>query len=435
MFNSQLARLQNGLTVVKVPMESVKSITCLAFVGTGSRFEQEHQQGAAHLLEHLVFRGTKQFPDRRQLAIQLDSVGANSNAFTGKEYTGYFVTAASRHLKLGLKVVKDLIFAPLLRPQDLAQEKQVVLEEIKMYQDAPDDCVAQEFEGMTYAKSGLAHPILGSPQTVAAISSQELKQFLNQWYGLGNMVLVLAGDAELLQSSDCDQLIQQTFKQQPEEREDNYQQKRQQFFKDNPFSQQRLRIIKRPTAQTHFVLGWPALKRNDPQRYVLSVLSTVIGGNRSSRLHQTVREDLGLAYYIYSDVDQYHDAGLLGVSAGVNTERIEEALEVTLQEYYQIAAGELPVKKEELSKAKDYLTGTFTLSLENSLSVARYYGLGYLLRDEFDDPAALIEKIQAVTLDQVHALAQKLLKPEQLRLAVIGPFKDQQKFEHFVQKT
>ncbi len=434
MFNSQLTRFKNGLTVVKVPMESIKSVTCLVFIGAGSRFEQEHQQGAAHLLEHLVFRGTEQFPDRRQLAIQLDSVGANSNAFTGKEYTGYFVTAASQHLKMGLEVVKDLIFAPLLRSEDLTQEKQVVLEEIKMYQDSPDDFVAHEFEGMAYEKSGLAHSILGSPETVSGVSPQDLKQFLNQWYGLGNMVLVLAGDAELLQSSDCDRLIQQTFKQQPEEREDNYQEKMQQFLKDDPFSQQRLHVINRPTAQTHFVLGWPALKRNDPQRYVLSVLSTVIGGNRSSRLHQTVREDLGLAYYVYSDVDQYYDAGLVGVSAGVNTERVEEALGATVQEHYHLAAGEVPVKKEELSKAKDYLTGKFTLSLENSLSVARYYGLGYLLLDEFDSPQTVIEKIQAVSLDQVHDLAQKLLKPEQLRLAVIGPFNDQQKFEHFVQK-
>jgi predicted Zn-dependent peptidase len=195
-----------------------------------------------------------------------------------------------------------------------------------------------------------------------------------------------------------------------------------------------LRVINRSTAQAHFVLGWPALKRNDPQRYVLSVLSTVIGGNRSSRLHQSVREDLGLAYYVYSDVDQYHDAGLLGVSAGVNIERVEKALEVTLQEHYQLAIGKNPITKEELSKAKDYLTGEFILSLENSLSVARYYGLDYLLLDEFDEPETVIEKIQVVTLDQVHALAQKLLKPEQLRLAVIGPFNDQQKFEHFVQK-
>lgn len=434
MFQPQFSQLETGLTVIKIPMQSLRSVTALSLIKTGSRYEEASQFGTAHFLEHLVFKGTRSYPSQLELAIKLDSVGASSNAFTSKEYTGFYVTAASRHTALGLEIIKELIFAPLLKEEDIAREKPVILEEIKMHQDAPDEFIAQEFERLVYQGSGLEHPISGSEQSVRAVSHTQLQKFLNKWYGLGNMVLILAGDADYLNSRQPDQDIQQIFGLQPEEREDNYQQQLQKYLTDRPYGKSRLLVKQRDTAQAHFSLGWPALKRDDPQRYVLSVLSTVLGGNRSSRLFHEIREQMSLAYYIYSDVDQYTDGGVLGAKAGVNVERVVEAVQAVTAEFYKIARGESPVERQELAKAKNYLTGRVVLSLESSQAVAQYYGLRQLLLDRVEDPDDVIEKIQAVTAKEVQALASRLLKPDKLRLAVIGPFKDEKKFEEVLEK-
>ncbi len=433
MFQPELKELNNGLTVIKVPMQSLRSVTALALIKAGSRFEQEHQYGAAHLLEHLAFKGTQKHPNQLQLAIKLDSVGASSNAFTSKEYTGYYVTAASQHTPLSLEVIKELIFAPLLREEDVAKEKQVVLEEIKMHQDAPDDYIVREFDRLVYQGSGLEHPISGSAESVMSLGRDDLQQFLNTWYGLGNMVLILAGDADYLESRECDQKIKQVFSRQPEEREDHYQEKFKKYLTNNPYGSERLLVKQRQTAQAHFSLGWPSLKRDDPQRYVLSVLSTVLGGNRSSRLFHVIREELGLAYYIFSDVDLYTDGGMLGAKAGVNVERVVEGIEAAIAEFYKIAQGEDPIEDKELAKAKNYLTGKIILSLESSQSVAQYFGLRQLLLNRVEDPDDVIAKVQAVTREEVHTLAGKLFDPKKLRLGVIGPFEEEDRFQKLIQ--
>jgi predicted Zn-dependent peptidase len=386
----------------------------------------------AHFLEHLVFKGTKKYPNRLKLAIKLDSVGASSNAFTSKEYTGFYVTTASQHLPLGLDVLQQLVFQPLLRKADVIHERAVIKEEIRMHQDSPDDYIAQEYERMAYQGTGLEHPISGSLETVSQVEAKDLTEFLDQWYGLGNIVLVLAGDADYLQHSDCKEIVEQVFAQQPACREDHYQERIEQFLDTEPYSQERLFVADKKTAQAHFALGWPALKRNDPQRYVLSVLSTVIGGNRSSRLFNVVREQKGLAYYVYSDIDQYHDGGMLGASAGVNIDKVEEGIAATLEQYQQLASGEQPVTEAELKKAKDYLTGRILLGLEDSRSVAHYYGLKRILLDKIEDPDQVVEQIQAVTAKQVQQLAAKIIRPGQVKLAVVGPFSNDQRFHQLL---
>ncbi len=429
MFQHQLQQLDNDLIIIKTPMPAVKSITAMALINTGSRFEKPDELGVAHFLEHLVFKGTRKYPDRLKLAIKLDSVGASSNAFTSKEYTGFYVTAASKHLPLSLDVLQQLIFAPLLRKVDVIHERSVIKEEIKMHQDSPNDFIAEEYERMAYQGSGLEHPISGSLEAVSQVEAQDLSSFLDQWYGLGNMVLVLAGDAKYLQESDCKTKVERVFARQPASREDHRQEKIKSFLGAEPYSQERLLVVNKETAQAHFVLGWPALKRNDPQRYVLSVLSTVIGGNRSSRLFNVVREQRGLAYYVYSDIDQYHDGGMLGASAGVNVDKVEEGITATLEQYQQLASGEQSVSESELKKAKDYLTGRILLGLEDSRSVAHYYGLKKILLDKIEDPDQVVKQIQAVTFEQVQQLASKIIRPGQVKLAVVGPFSDNKQFK------
>ncbi len=434
MFEASIDQLKSGLKVIRVPMNSLKSVTSMAVVNVGSRYEQPEQQGMAHFLEHLVFKGTKQFPDRLELARKLDSVGADSNAFTSKEYTGYYVTTASDHLAIGLEVIKELLFAPLLKTSDVEHEKKVVIEEIKMVEDTPNHHIANLFEKATYQGTALAHDISGPPETVRNFAADQLEEFLNSWYGLSNMSLVIAGDAQVVGAKTTRQLVKEVFAHTPEKRVNHKRKELKNYFADQPVSEQRLTIEQKDTAQAHFVLGWPALERGHPQRYVLSVLSTILGGNRSSRLFNEIREKRGLAYYIWADIDQYHDVGMIGAQGGLNSDKVLEGIEATINQFCSIARGEVKVEPAEVKEAQDYLTGRMLLGLEDSQSVAKYYGLKDILLDKIEDPDQIVARIQAVTTDQVNQLAEQLIQPGELRLAIIGDFKDKKKIEKLTNK-
>jgi predicted Zn-dependent peptidase len=420
MFNIKNKVLDNGLELITVPMPALKSVTAMMLVNTGSRFETDAFQGSAHLLEHLIFKGTKQYPNSLDLSIALDGIGAISNAFTSKESTGYYVTAASSHLFFCLNILKELIFHPLLREKDIEQEKQVVAEEIRMIHDSPDDFISDKFEQMVFQGTGLEHFIAGSLSSVAALNSKKLTLFLQEWYGLENMVLVLAGDADCLNGEDFFNKIEKIFDSQPEGRENSHDQKRADFLTDNPISKKKQMQYKRDTEQTHVVLGWPALKRDDPQRYVLTVLSTVLGGNRSSRLFHVVREQSSLAYYIYTDVSQYHDGGILETSAGLNKDRSDEGIELIINECEKIAGGSEPVTAEELQRAQEYLIGKILLSLENSRLVAQQHGLSRILLNRIEQPDEMIKGIRKVSVKQVNQLAGKIIQKNEVRVARIG---------------
>ncbi len=423
MFNINHNKLKSGMQLITVPMPALKSITALLMINAGSRYEESEEQGAAHLLEHLVFKGTKNYPDGLKLSIALDGIGASSNAFTSKEYTGFYVTAASSHLAYCLEILKELVFFPLIRPADVDQEKSVVIEEIKMHRDSPEDFIADEFEQVAYQGSSLAHPISGTIESVQQQSATTLRNFLQKWYGLENLTLVIAGDESELSKSDLLDKVQDIFNHQDSlaNRSNHHQQRREKFLQENPISNKKKLNLQRPTEQAHVILGWPALKRDDPQRYVLTVLSTIMGGNRSSRLFCAVREQANLAYYIYADVDQYHDGGMLTVSAGLNLEKKEEGIELIVDQFAQMMDGSQPVTAEELKRAKDYLTGHIYLGLESSRSVAQHYGLSQLLLNRAENPQDVIDGIQKVSLKDLEQLAKKIVKPKEMRLAVVGP--------------
>jgi len=426
MLKENCVKLNSGLQVITVPMPAFGSLTSLLLVNTGSRYEDPKEQGMAHLLEHMVFRGTKKYPISHDLSIAFDSIGGSSNAFTSKEYTGYYVTSASTHLAHSLEMLRELIFFPLLREEDLEQEKAIVIEEIKMHLDSPEDFIADEFEQMVFADTGLEHPISGSIDLVKQQSVKSMRSFLQKWYGLENITLVLAGDAKVVEKIETIEKISQIFDEklllegELGERANHHQTRREKYIASNPISPKKKLTRKKPTEQTHIVLGWPALKRDDPQRYVLTVLATIIGGNRSSRLFQVVRETANLAYYVFADVDQYHDAGILGASAGLNSVKAKQGINLIQKEFLQLASGKKPVTKGELKHAKEYLTGRILLGLESSRAVAQHYGLSWLLLGRIEDPGEVIEGIKNVKLGEIGQLAKKIIKPDEMRLAMVG---------------
>ena len=254
-------------------------------------------------------------------------------------------------------------------------------------------------------------------------------EFLRSWYGLPNLVLVLAGAAEVVAGDGILQQVRQVFNKQHQLSQDRVKKKTPATTKFNQvssqiFAKQRLHLESRKIEQAHFILGWPAPNRHDDQRYALSLLSNILGGNMSSRLFSEVREKRGLAYYVTSRSASYHDVGVFGAAAGVDPNRLEEALRVTKAQFTTLASGENLITEGELKRAKEYAAGKMALGLENAQSVARYYGSTQLLAKpgEFETPFETLEKIQAVSLAEVQVLAEAIIKPGQMRLALIGPF-------------
>jgi len=412
-------------------MPAVQSVTVLALVNVGSRFEEPRLWGISHFLEHMVFKGTENYPEAQTLAAAVDAIGAKFNAFTSKEYTGYYVKAASKGLELAMDVVSDMLLTPKLLQDDIDREKGVIIEEINMYADMPSSHIAERFEQLVYIKESLGHDIIGTKETVSGFTSEDFKQHLHNWYGRGNIVLILSGDDRVIQEPSLLEKVDQLFKK--GDATARRSEKAAEHLGNNPMTDDKLLVVHRPTEQAHFVLGFPALKRGDERRPALSLLNVVLGGNMSSRLFTEVREKRGLCYYVHSDADFYHDVGLFGGSAGVDPKRVEEAVTVTLAEYFALGKGTKPVTAAELQRAKDYITGKFILDLEDSESVAQYFGMKQLLLSEIETPDELLKKYMAVTLEEVNHLAQEILIKEKLRFAVIGPFKDQSLFEKAIE--
>lgn len=428
-----VATAKQQLPVLLVDMPAVASVTVLILANTGSRYESSRQEGLAHFFEHMVFKGSKNYPTAQNLSSTLDRIGADFNAFTGKEYTGYYVKAAGRHFELALDVLSDMLLEPALRQADIDRESGVIIEELNMYRDMPSSYVGSLFDETTFADRQLAHDIIGRKETIKAFRSADFQDFLCQYYGLENLQLVVAGGlanlewagkkaGQTLDKAALQQFVAAKFAKLGPERKNGKQKVPQSasLINQNAFSAQHVKFHRQKTEQAHFVLAWPAPDRHQRQRYALAVLATILGGNMSSRLFTEVREQRGLAYYVRASDDTFHDAGLLSCSAGVDPNRAAEAIKVSRAVFENLASGKKAVTAGELALAKNWLAGKLLLSLENSSNVAQFYGLRKLLSDEVISVEELLRRYQAVTLEEVQALARTLIQKGQLRFAMIS---------------
>lgn len=408
-------------------MPAVQSVTVLALVNAGSRYEPSEWWGISHFLEHMVFKGTKNYPDAQALSGAVDAVGAKFNAFTSKEYTGYYVKAAAKRLRLALDVVSDMLLTPALRQEDIDREKGVIIEEINMYADMPSSHIGNLFEQMMFQMGTLGHDVIGNKQTVSSLKSSDFQAYINQWYGLRNVVLILAGDDQVLQQTQTLELVQEMFS----KGESSTRQAAQfnEHLGPAPVTDQKILVEFKQTEQAHFILGFPSVPRTDKYRHALSLLGIILGGGMSSRLFSEVREKRGLCYYIHSDTDFYHDTGIFGASAGVDPQRVEEAVQVTVEEFMSLVNSKKPPTEAELRKAKEFIAGKFVLDLEDSESVAQYYGMKQLLLRQVETPDELLKRYMAVTLEDVQCIAQQVIQPEQMRFAIIGPFQKPEQFQ------
>lgn len=408
-FDVSYTKLKNGVRVLLVPMSGVESVTAMILCKTGSRNETLRQGGISHVLEHMVFKGTTKYPSPMHIAEAVDSIGAEQNAFTSKEYTGYYITSAAKHLGLTLDIQTQMMSAPLLPQDDLKREREVIVEEINMYEDQPMAMAGELFENLMYDGSAMGRMVIGTKESVRATTSADLRGYMDRWYRGGNMLIVIAGKISNPKFSNFQ--IEEKFGGMGEGGIDKYE-------TVAKYGRAEARHFKKKTEQAHFYMGVPGLSIQDPRRYALQMGQVVLGGGMSSRLFNEIREKRGLAYYVKAELDSNFDCGYLGVRAGVNLDKLGEAMSVVKDEMLKLAE---TITEAELAKAKEYVLGHMPLSLEDSMGVAQFFGMRALILDEVRQPSEVEAKIKGVSIEEVRRVLGELVQDKLIRSVVVGP--------------
>jgi len=421
----QKLKLKNKANVILVPKSESRSLTLLVLYKVGSRYEDSKiNYGASHFLEHLMFKGTKKRPTTLDISKELDGIGAEFNAYTGKDHTGYYIKSNAEKFSLACDILSDMLTNSLFLAKEIKREKGVIIEEIKMYEDQPMFFAEILFERLVFSGNSLARDIAGTENSIREMKRKDLLDYLNLFYKPENSVIVVAGKID----KRTNDLLNKYFVQQKSaggKGKDTDQKNKFAKFIDKQ-KEPRLLFEYRNTKQVHLALGFPAYSYFHPDLYALYLLSIILGGNMSSRLFINVRERKGLCYYIKSQADVYQDTGNLIIRSGLDLNKIKPALSVIISELRKIR--EKGVSQKELEMAKEFLKGRLTLQLEESNSLAEFYGKQLILTDEILTPEQKFKKIFSVTQTQVNKVAKDLIKSDKLNLAMISPFKDKKEF-------
>ncbi len=402
--------LENGLRVILAPMTETGTATVLVMTGVGSRFESRRENGIAHFLEHMMFKGTQKRPTAFDISRELDSIGAEYNAFTGKEYTGYYAKVEAHHWETALDVVSDMFLNAKLDQDEIDRERGTIIQEINMYEDMPMRKVAELWESHLYGDTPLGWDIAGPKENIRAFARRDFVRYMNRGYVGGNVVVGVAGniDPKVVMKEISARFSVVRPGARPTFRKASDRQSAPGVF-----------VQKKKTDQTHFLLGVRTFDLYHPDRFALSVLSAILGGGMSSRLFIEVRERRGLAYRVRTEVEAFHDAGYLATQCGVEHGNLEKTIAVILDEYRKIATE--GVGEEELAKAKEYIKGGMAMGIEGSDDVAEFLVSQEIVRNEIISPKEKARSIDRVTADDVLRVARDIFRNDRLNLAVVGP--------------
>jgi predicted Zn-dependent peptidase len=387
-------------------MPHVRSVSIGVWLTRGSRHEPGDHAGIAHFVEHMLFKGT----DRRSaedIAQQVDSIGGQLDAFTSKEYAGYYVKVLDEHLPVAVDILTDLVSHPVFATDDIEREKKVVLEEIKMVEDTPDDLVHEIFAESYWNGHPLGRPILGTPTSVSALDSATLRQYFGDTYVASNFVVVAVGN---LEHAAVRRLVEDAFattRATGVVRAD-----------ETPVVLPAVQIRQKDLEQSHVCLGTLGLPQNHPDRYAAYALNTVLGGSMSSRLFQNVREKRGLAYTVFSSLSAYQDIGSLGIYAGCGNEAVSELIDVVVAEIRRFT--QEPPPADELRRAQDHLKGSLMLNLESTSSRMSHHARQEIYRDRADTLDDMLAAIDRVTVADVQRLAGQFFSGDVLAATILG---------------
>ena len=399
--------LDNGLHVITEAMPHVRSVAVGFWVGTGSRSETTAQNGISHFIEHMVFQGTEKY-SAEQIARSVDSIGGNLDAYTSKELVSFNTRVLGEHLPRVFDILSELVLRPVFRDQDIAKEKGVVLEEIKMETDSPEYLVHDLFCRRYWGDHPLGRPIVGAPETIESFDRKTIRSYYDSVYTPANIFITAAGR---LNHDALFDLVRREFESLPLAPAPVPE------TAPEPIPHVQIRR-KESLEQVHLCLGTPAYPVGHERRYACYVLSTLLGGGMSSRLFQNIREKRGLAYSVFSELNLYHDSGCLLISAGASRETSTEVIRLTLQELRRFKAE--PVSAEELRRAKDQLKGSLMLSLESTGSRMANLARQHLYFGRFFDLDEIIEAIEKVTAEELQSIAGEFFQTPRLALTALG---------------
>jgi predicted Zn-dependent peptidase len=416
MNNIKIKNTKSGLPVIILPQPLSRAVTVLIMIRTGSKYETHKTSGLSHFLEHMFFKGTEKYPQTASLSAVLDAVGADFNAFTSKEYTGYYIKVEKRHVELALDVLSQMLLHSKFDEKEIEQEKGVIIEELNMYEDNPLMKIEDVFESCIYGDTPAGWDTIGNKRTIGSFKRQDFISYMERQYGKDSSVMIVSGDVSVVKLDLIDKYFSEY---------------RRSSWKDKVKTKEvqkipRVKLSYKKMDQVVMSLGVRAFPSGHKYEAALRLLSVILGGSMSSRLFIKVRERQGLAYFIKTAYEAYTDTGYLATTAGIKLGKEKVAITSILGEYKDIA--ENGVTASELKKAKDLIKGKMALQLETSDELASWYGHQWILRDQIRTPEQAVKEISKVSAADIKAVARLIFKEECLNFAAIGPFKDNRTF-------
>jgi predicted Zn-dependent peptidase len=409
-FNVQKTKLANGLVIVTEQMPHVRSVSFGVFQRVGSRFEASEKNGITHFIEHALFKGTRK-RTAAQIAAESDALGGHLDAFTGREIVGFHTKVLDEHVVRAFELLGDLVTSPAFKAAEIEKERNVILEEIKMVEDTPDDLVYEIFSERYYPEHALGRPILGTPASLRRLKRPQLEAYYEETYCAENLIIAAAGN---LRHDEIVHLVEEHFANLPARTSKPV----------SPIPQPAPHMTVRHKAeleQSHLVIGAPCPSLVSEDRYVSHILTLILGGGMSSRLFQSVREDRGLVYTVFSSISPFIDSGYLSIYAGASTEQLPATIEATMNELKRIKNE--PIGEEELTRNKDQLKSSLMLNLESTSSRMSSLAQQEMTFERFTSPDEIIESVEAVTAESVQRMANEIFQPDQLAVTVLGNLK------------
>lgn len=432
----KLENLSNGLKLITAPMSGTKTATILVMVGTGSKYERRENSGISHFLEHMFFKGTTKRPTCLALSAELDSLGAEFNAFTSKEYTGYWVKVDAKKIEQAMDIVSDMLLNSKMSAVEIEREKGVIIEELNMYEDNPMMHIDDVFERCLYGDCAAGWDTIGTKKNINGFKRQDFIDYLESQYNEKNTIVCLSGKIDAKAKKKVGKYFDVA---KFAKRGKNFQEKEVVIEKQ---AKPKVMLEYKKTDQAHLCLGVRSYDYNEKDKTIAKMIGIILGGSMSSRLFINLRERHGLAYYVHAGTEVYTDSGYLAAAAGVPVDKIEKAIEIILSEYKKIKTTLVPAK--ELQRTKDLLSGKMAIQMESSDSLANWYGRQAVLaktverlktdkkdflKDNISDPDKYLKMINKITAADIRRVARDIFVEKNLNLAVIGPFKDGGKFE------
>ena len=416
----QRSLLDNGMPVLTCSMPNTRSVSIAIFIGAGSRYEMDEMAGVSHFLEHLLFKGTKHWPNARVLSEEVEGVGGIMNASTDREMTIFWCKVAKQHFQRALSVLADMMLNPLLDPVELEKEREVVLEELRMTNDYPTNRVDLLIDETLWPDQPMGRDVGGSQESVRGISTDKIHEYMTTQYSPRNAVVAVAGDVSHQMVVDS---VAESFKDWAPAVPLEWHP-----VKDGQQAP-RVRVEQRKTEQAHLCIGLPSVPITHPDRYSLGLMNVMLGEGMSSRLFLDLREKQSLAYDVHSSINLFRDCGSLIVYCGVEPRKSNRAVTSILE---QLSSFESNVPQTELDKAREFSKGRMLLRMEDSRSVAMWMGAQEKLIGEVRTVDEVVKKLDAVSTEDIERVAGGIIRDEKLNLAVVGPFRSDRRFRNLL---